>query len=115
MVAVQRRLSDQTGATGSALFASLDQDRAQHRRELRDRKRDSSPSGLDAAVTCRNEERACAAKHDLKQKTDRTCFSVLPLDVADLGNVRRAVAALPESLDALVMNAGGAGGPPRSR
>ena len=70
---------------------------------------------LSAGVTrvylaCRNEARARAAQHDLEQKTGRSCFTVLTMDVSNLGSVRHAVAALTEPVDALVMNAGGAGG-----
>ena len=60
---------------------------------------------------CRNLAKAQAAQHDLEAATGRTIFEVVPVDVSDLGSVRAAAALISEPLDALVMNAGGNGGP----
>ena len=61
-------------------------------------------------LACRNEIKARAAKQDLEQKTGRSIFKVIVMDVADLKSVRGALANLNEPVDGLVMNAGGSGG-----
>jgi len=61
-------------------------------------------------IGARNEERAVQAKQELEEATGRSIFEVLLFDVGDLDSVREAAAALPEPVDALVMNAGGPGG-----
>jgi len=60
---------------------------------------------------CRNEEKAKAAKEKLEISTGKSVFEILKIDVSNLDSVRAAIAALPEPVDALVMNAGGVGGP----
>jgi NAD(P)-dependent dehydrogenase (short-subunit alcohol dehydrogenase family) len=57
-------------------------------------------------LACRNEDRAKTAKADLEAKTGRTIFDIVLMDVADLSSVRAGLAAIDESIDALVMNAG---------
>jgi NAD(P)-dependent dehydrogenase (short-subunit alcohol dehydrogenase family) len=61
-------------------------------------------------LACRNPEKAAAAKADLERSTSKSVFSVLILDVMDLDSVRDAVAALPEPVEAAILNAGGVGG-----
>jgi NAD(P)-dependent dehydrogenase (short-subunit alcohol dehydrogenase family) len=60
---------------------------------------------------CRNPEKAERAKEDLETVTGRTIFEVVIIDLEDLASVRAAVAAVGAPLNALVMNAGGTGGP----
>ena len=55
---------------------------------------------------CRSRDRAATAKVDLEAVTGRNIFDIILMDVADLGSVRAALAAIDGSLDALVMNAG---------
>src|ERR1700749_4256238 len=55
---------------------------------------------------CRNAERASAAKAELEAETGRNIFSIVLMDVADLGSVRAGLAEIDRSVDALVMNAG---------
>lgn len=57
-------------------------------------------------LACRNQDRASTAKADLEAVTGRQIFDIVLMDVADLGSVRAALAAINGSLDALVMNAG---------
>ena len=59
---------------------------------------------------CRNLEKAKLAQSGLEQLTGKHLFEILPIDVGDLNSVRNAVGHLPGSIDALVMNAGGAVG-----
>jgi NAD(P)-dependent dehydrogenase (short-subunit alcohol dehydrogenase family) len=59
---------------------------------------------------CRNRERGLAALDLLEAETRRSVFELAIIDVADLRSVQSAVTSLPEPVDALVMNAGGAGG-----
>ena len=59
---------------------------------------------------CRNIYKAEIAKLELEQASGRRIFEILPLDVSNLDSVRKAVQTLPESVDALIMNAGGTGG-----
>ncbi len=61
-------------------------------------------------LACRNETKAKAAKRELEQKTGKTCFSILPLDVSDPASVRSLINGIDGPVDALVMNAGGSGG-----
>jgi NAD(P)-dependent dehydrogenase (short-subunit alcohol dehydrogenase family) len=57
-------------------------------------------------LACRNAGRATTAKAELEVKTGRRIFDIVLMDVADLGSVRAGLAAINESIDALVMNAG---------
>ena len=59
----------------------------------------------------RNEQRALQAKRDLEQATGRTIFELLIFDLNDLASARAAADMLPEPVDAVVLNAGGVGGP----
>ncbi|MGF1753553.1 SDR family NAD(P)-dependent oxidoreductase [Vibrio makurazakiensis] len=59
---------------------------------------------------CRNEAKALAAKKELEELTGKSIFEILIMDVADLNSVKLAVASLESPIEALVMNAGGAGG-----
>jgi len=60
---------------------------------------------------CRNESKAQAAKQELEQRTGKYVFEIILMDVSDVKSVRSAAAGLREPIDALVMNAGGSGGP----
>ena len=59
---------------------------------------------------CRNPKKAQDAKLELEKATGKPVFEILPIDVSSLASVEKAVATLPEAVDALVMNAGGTGG-----
>jgi NADP-dependent 3-hydroxy acid dehydrogenase YdfG len=59
---------------------------------------------------CRNKEKALAAQRELETVTGRKIFRINPLDVSSISSVRRAMTSLVEPIDALIMNAGGAGG-----
>ena len=61
-------------------------------------------------LACRNERKAQAAKQDLERETKKSIFEIVLMDVSDVGTVRSAIKTLPEPIDGLVMNAGGAGG-----
>ncbi len=61
-------------------------------------------------LACRNESKAQAAKQGLEQKTGRSIFEIILMDVSDPNSVRSALSSVKEPLDALVMNAGGSGG-----
>ena len=61
-------------------------------------------------LACRNRDRASAARAELRAVTGNAVFETVMLDVSDLASVAAALAALGESIDDLVMNAGGAGG-----
>lgn len=71
---------------------------------------------LDADTTkiylgCRNQRKAQAAQKDLEASTGKSIFEIVPMDMTDLDSVRAAVTALPGAVDAVIMNAGGSGGP----
>lgn len=67
--------------------------------------------GMERAyLACRNGARARIAKEELEAATGKRIFRTLLMDLSDIGNVRSAINALEESIDALVMNAGGTGG-----
>ncbi|MEM7186225.1 MAG: SDR family NAD(P)-dependent oxidoreductase [Bacteroidota bacterium] len=61
-------------------------------------------------LACRNLDKAEMAKKELIESTGRDIFKILILDVSKPRNVKQAVLKLPESIDALVLNAGGTGG-----
>ena len=61
-------------------------------------------------LACRNETKAKAAKADLENKTGRSIFEIVIMDVSKPESVRKAVATLTEPVDALIMSAGGMGG-----
>lgn len=60
---------------------------------------------------CRDLAKADAARADLETATGKRIFHTVHIDTMDLASVRAAAAALPEPVEALVMNAGGMGGP----
>src|SRR5271169_1193252 len=60
---------------------------------------------------CRNSAKAERAKSDLQQVTGRSIFEVVIIDLSDIASVRAAAAAITGPLNAVVMNAGGTGGP----
>jgi NAD(P)-dependent dehydrogenase (short-subunit alcohol dehydrogenase family) len=62
-------------------------------------------------LACRDRGRAHSARADLETATGREIFDVVILDTADPGSTRSAARSLAEPIDALVMNAGGTGGP----
>jgi len=61
-------------------------------------------------LACRNKEKAENAKKDLEASTGREIFKIILLDTTDVNSVKKAVEELPDSVDALVLNAGGMGG-----
>ena len=61
-------------------------------------------------LACRNEVKARTAKKELEQKTGKSVFKIVLMDVSDVSNVRAAIRSLQGPIDALVMNAGGTGG-----
>src|SRR5690348_15596527 len=71
-------------------------------------------AALDAFDTiylaCRSAAKATAAREDLERSTGRSVFTTVPLDTTDLGSVKAALDIVDRPLNALVMNAGGAGG-----
>jgi NAD(P)-dependent dehydrogenase (short-subunit alcohol dehydrogenase family) len=56
---------------------------------------------------CRNRARAAAAKRELEEKTGKKVFEIVIGDVADADSVRKAAEEIRESVDAIVLNAGG--------
>ena len=63
-------------------------------------------------LACRNETKAKAAKKELEDQTGREIFEIVIMDVSKIESVKSAVANLSESIDALIMNAGGIGKAP---
>lgn len=61
-------------------------------------------------LACRNAEKAEIAKKELVDATGRDIFKIIILDVSKTNTVKQAVMQLPNSIDALIMNAGGTGG-----
>ncbi len=59
---------------------------------------------------CRNRQKAEEAKKELEHSTGRTIFEIVILDVTDVNSVRDAVKNLKQTIDALILNAGGGGG-----
>lgn len=62
-------------------------------------------------LACRNLAKAQVAKQELEAATGRSIFEIVVVDLTDLASVQTAVASLAQPLDAVVMNAGGTGGP----
>lgn len=62
-------------------------------------------------LACRNPTKAQAARAELEAATGRAIFEIVILDTSDPTSTRSAALSLDGSIDALVMNAGGAGGP----
>ena len=61
-------------------------------------------------LACRNEEKAKVAKKELEETTGKNIFEIVVLDTSKPESVKAAVENLNESIDALIMNAGGMGG-----
>ena len=62
-------------------------------------------------LACRDETKAQAAQADLARITNKSVFEVLILDTSDLASVRAAVKAIDRPFRAVLLNAGGMGGP----
>jgi NAD(P)-dependent dehydrogenase (short-subunit alcohol dehydrogenase family) len=62
-------------------------------------------------LACRDQAKAEAAQADLQRITGRPVFEVLIMDTADLASVRATLAAINQPLRAVLLNAGGTGGP----
>lgn len=62
-------------------------------------------------LACRDEARARAARADLQRITNKSVFEILTVDTSDLTSVRLAVKAIDRPLRAVLLNAGGTGGP----
>jgi NAD(P)-dependent dehydrogenase (short-subunit alcohol dehydrogenase family) len=71
----------------------------------------SRPEVDRVVLACRNPGRAESARAELEAATRRAIFEVAILDTSDLVSVRSAACSLSQPVDALVMNAGGTGGP----
>ncbi len=72
--------------------------------------------GAHVILACRDPERARRARDKLESELDRSSLELLPLDLADLGSVRRAAGTVLSEharLDILVNNAGVMGTPHR--
>jgi NAD(P)-dependent dehydrogenase (short-subunit alcohol dehydrogenase family) len=61
-------------------------------------------------LACRNPDKAAAAIAGLRAETGRNIYELITLDTADLDSARGAALALPQPIDAVVLNAGGTGG-----
>src|SRR5581483_3477740 len=61
-------------------------------------------------LTSRNSDKGRAAQASLETLTGYSKFEVLPLELSDLRSVETLVERI-EKMDAIVMNAGGTGGP----
>lgn len=70
----------------------------------------SKPGTKKIYLGCRSRDKALMAQKELEMETGKFVFEILDIDVSDLDSVNAAVEALPEPVDALVMNAGGAVG-----
>ena len=62
-------------------------------------------------LACRNQAKAEAARDDLERATGKAIFTTVPLNTSDLESVRAAIGLIETPLRAVVMNAGGTGGP----
>jgi len=61
-------------------------------------------------LACRNPSKATVAKKDLETATGKAIFEIVIMDVSDPASVRAALSSVHETIDDLVMNAGGSGG-----
>ena len=61
-------------------------------------------------LACPNPDKGAAAAAALRAETGRNIFKPILLDIADLTSARNAALALPQPIDALVMNPGGTNG-----
>ena len=71
----------------------------------------SRPEMNRVVLGCRDPARAQAARVELENSTGRSIFELVILDTSDPSSTRAAAKSLAEPIDALVMNAGGTGGP----
>ena len=62
-------------------------------------------------LACRDQAKAKAAQAELERITGRPVFDVLIMDTADLASVRAALTTIDRPLRAVLLNAGGTGGP----
>jgi NAD(P)-dependent dehydrogenase (short-subunit alcohol dehydrogenase family) len=62
-------------------------------------------------LACRNTDKGRSAAADLERLTGRSIYTVVGMDLTDLGSVRSALSTLDGPLHSVVMNAGGTGGP----
>lgn len=61
-------------------------------------------------LACRNPEKAEAAKTSLEELTGKKIFEVLIVDVSDLDSCRKAAENVKDTVDGIILNAGGGGG-----
>jgi len=61
-------------------------------------------------LACRNPSKATVAKQELETATGKAIFEIVIMDVSDPTSVRAALSSVHETIDDLVMNAGGSGG-----
>jgi NAD(P)-dependent dehydrogenase (short-subunit alcohol dehydrogenase family) len=71
----------------------------------------SRPEIERVVLACRNPTKAESARAELEAATGRAIFEIVILDTSDPTSTRSAALSLDGAIDALVMNAGGAGGP----
>jgi NAD(P)-dependent dehydrogenase (short-subunit alcohol dehydrogenase family) len=71
----------------------------------------SRPEVERVVLACRNPTKAESARVELEAATGRAIFEIVILDTSDPTSTRSAALSLDGPIDALVMNAGGAGGP----
>lgn len=62
-------------------------------------------------LACRNPAKAESARAELETATGRAIFEIVILDASDPTSTRLVALSLAEPIDAVVMNAGGTGGP----
>jgi NAD(P)-dependent dehydrogenase (short-subunit alcohol dehydrogenase family) len=62
-------------------------------------------------LACRDEAKAHAAQADLQRITGSSVFETVIMDTTDLASVRSMARAIDEPLHAVLLNAGGTGGP----
>ncbi|MBJ7341027.1 SDR family NAD(P)-dependent oxidoreductase [Mycolicibacterium sp.] len=62
-------------------------------------------------LACRSEAKARLARTDLQRTTARSVFEIVIMDTADPDSVRSALDAIDTPLRAVLLNAGGTGGP----
>ena len=58
-------------------------------------------------ISGRNQAKLQTAKTELQEATGKQIFEIVIIDTTDLASVRAAVAALPQPVEGLIMNAGG--------
>jgi len=68
------------------------------------------PETQKIILACRNLEKAEAAKRELEAQTGKKIFEILLVDVSNENSAKKAAENLTESVDAVILNAGGMGG-----